>query len=203
MKYNSEQVARIRAESERLLRDPPARPEPKPPREVHIPETDPVAEWREWHDARDRERAAAKAELRRSEHEMRTQERAMIDTLIVQVAALRRDHDAQAEACNEQARALIEFADSVATRMHALAALADRFERTLEDLKTARDRESSALRAQLDLVSRQNEFLDQQLTAARREIDQTTARRARDRANIDAKNIADNVRRLDLTLSSR
>jgi hypothetical protein len=197
-RYTLEQIARIRAESERLLRDDPqpaARPEPRPtPREVHMPNIDPVQEWRAWHDARDREREAAKAELRRPEHVMRTSERAAIDTLTAQVAALRRDHDVLAEAANAQARALIEFSNAVETKLTAICALAGRLERTFEEIKTAREQQITSLRNQLDLVGRQNAWLDEQLRTAQHEADVATGRREALRTREAVQRVADIIK---------
>jgi len=186
---------RVRAESERLLKDEPtrARAVPPPVREVPIPEIDPVQEWREWHDARDREREAAKAALR-SEREMRSPERAAIDALSAEIGALRRDHDALASASNEQATALIEYSDVVNAKLNALAALADRLERTLEAAKTARESLVESFRSQLDLVTRQNEYLDQQLTTARREADVATGRRESQRTRDAVQRVADVIK---------
>jgi hypothetical protein len=192
MRYTAEQIARIRAESERILRDEP--PPPPRPREVPIPESDPVAEWREWHDARAAEREAAKAALHRGEHEMRSQERAAIDTLTAQVAALQRDHDVLAEAANAQARALIEFSNAVETKMTAICALAGRLERTFEEIKTARDRQTESLRSQLDLVVRQNEWLDEQLNVAQHEADVATGRREALRTREAVQRVADIIK---------
>src|SRR5262245_29406709 len=75
-RFTPEEIARIRAQSERLLREPAAPPATSPappPREAHVPESDPIQEWRDWHDARDRGREAARAQLRR---ETRDAERA-------------------------------------------------------------------------------------------------------------------------------
>jgi uncharacterized coiled-coil protein SlyX len=67
-----EQIANVFAESRRRMvgttptpqRDePPVRVRPLPP----LP--DPVQEWREWHDTRDREREANRAKLRRADRE--------------------------------------------------------------------------------------------------------------------------------------
>ena len=68
-RYTPEQIARVRAESERLLRDEP-RPAARAPASTREPPPrDHIAEWAEWHDARDAERRAAKAVMRRQARE--------------------------------------------------------------------------------------------------------------------------------------
>jgi hypothetical protein len=68
-KYTPTERARIFAESERLLRDPPARPEPTPPREVHVVLEDPIETWKREADEADAVREANRAELRRKSDE--------------------------------------------------------------------------------------------------------------------------------------
>src|SRR5262249_55487283 len=64
--FSPSEISRIRAESERLLRDSPARPEPEPPREPPpLVFEDDVAKWKREADEFEAKRAAAKAELRR------------------------------------------------------------------------------------------------------------------------------------------
>jgi len=178
-------------------------PTPAPPKiERPLPPfEDDVARWKRLADIAELEREQNRAELRRQQHEGQISGQAAIDVLTAQISALRHDLDTQAEAANEQARALIVFGTAVETKMTALEALAARLDRTLEAMRDAREAQTATLRNQLDLVSRQNEFLEQQMATARHEINRTDARRARDRANTDAERIATNVRRLDLTLS--
>src|SRR5262249_54030387 len=66
-KFSPSEISRIRAESEKLLRDPPARPEPapEPPRKIHVVIGDPVQEWREAADAFERKCEEHRAEMRR------------------------------------------------------------------------------------------------------------------------------------------
>jgi hypothetical protein len=168
----------VMEESRRILsEEPPPLPEPAPvPREVRIEFEDDLDRWRREADASDRECEQNRAALRRSERETRSQERT-IDRLNAEVAALRNDHNALAAAANEQARALIEFGNTVETKLVALSALADRLQRTLEDTRTARAGEVASLRSQLDLVARQNAWLDEQLRVAQHEADVAIGRR--------------------------
>jgi hypothetical protein len=66
-----ERIAILRAESRKLMHSAPsATPQrDEPVREVQVPDVDPVQEWREWHDTRDREREANRAKLRRADRE--------------------------------------------------------------------------------------------------------------------------------------
>jgi len=70
-KFSDQEKAAILRRSRELLSDdkPPVTPPAPAPRELPIPEPDPVAEWREWHDARAAEREANRAAMRRDARE--------------------------------------------------------------------------------------------------------------------------------------
>jgi hypothetical protein len=196
--YSPEERAAILQKSRELLDDkpPPAPAQPAPVREQPIPAPDdPITKWAKEADEasaiRERNRAAMRREAAAAER-TRTADRAAIDTLAAEVAALRRDLDAQASASNEQANGLIEFSNSVTTRMHALAALTDRLDATLTTMLTMHEREVNALRDRLAATeaahARESAFTGRQLTEARRELDvlRAGAERKRDREHAAA-----------------
>src|SRR5262245_52040416 len=71
--YSPEERAAVLQKSRELLSDepptPPPAPAPSPP--TLVEEADPVREWRDWHDARDREREAVRAQMRSEERRER------------------------------------------------------------------------------------------------------------------------------------
>jgi hypothetical protein len=147
-RYTPEQIARIRAESARLLRDdPPPRSEPRPdpPREVRIPTPDPVQEWRDWHDARDREREANRAELRRQEGD-----NARVLSAIGRVAELERRVVELEQSLATSDAMMQEFAQGAETFSRAVDEVLLRMEKKLAEL----DRKFVELRAVDDLHRR-------------------------------------------------
>jgi hypothetical protein len=178
----------VRRESRRILeeRENPTRPIPTAVCEpVRVPEPqDPIAEWRDWHNARDAERQAAKAELRREERNARaTQDLAGID---VRLAALEERMAAVEQAVasfGEVINGTVSFSNAATTKLHAVEALTERLDRTLDTLKTTHAREVDHLRNRLATceaqTARESNFLGQQLNAARREIDALNGKQER------------------------
>jgi hypothetical protein len=171
---------RIRAESRRLL-EADGSPVPPPVREdVRIPEPpDPVQEWREWHDARDVERQAAKAELRRKERAMHTEYEAGVDVRLVELerrlvqrlAAV----EQRLEAFDAVANGTVTFSNAVTERLEELASLAHKVDKALETMRHVHARECDALRDRLAASeashSRETAMLVKQLSDAQRELD--------------------------------
>src|SRR5262249_49587174 len=116
-RYTPEQIAAIRAESERLLRgEPPARPKPTPPpRAAYVPEADPVQEWRDWHDQRAAERKANRAEVRREEGDNACVLSALgrIAALEARIAQLEQSVAQSDASSRELAQGTVTFAESV------------------------------------------------------------------------------------------
>ena len=113
MKYNPEQVARIRAESERLLRDDSPPPAPAPER-VIVFEDDMDRHRREAREF-DERRAQAKAELRRAEGDAARVLSALgrVAALEARCAELEQSLETSNATMRELAASAAAFADSV------------------------------------------------------------------------------------------
>jgi hypothetical protein len=176
---------RILAESRRLLSDDePTPPRDKPAREVRVEFEDPMDRWRREGNESDAARARAKRELPREEHAMR-EERAMhtratefAATADVRLAALDErvgEIEQRLAAFDVVAKGAVSFSNAATERLHALAALTDRLERTVEQMRETHKRECDALRDRLAsseaLHTRETVLLTKQLTDAQRELD--------------------------------
>ena len=152
-RFSDQDKARVLAESRRILNDapPPRRPEPEPVREVHIPAaSDPVAEWRDWHDDRAAEREAAKAELRREEGDA-----ARVLSALGRIAALEA-RVAETERLAAQSDEMMHaFAKDAADFSCAVNGILERVDKQFAELGT----KLSELRA-LDDVRRRGEVID-------------------------------------------
>jgi hypothetical protein len=191
MKFTPEEREAVIRESRRILQErdnPHPRPLPEALRpEVPLPPfEDDVARWKREADEsearRERERDLLQRQSRAAQR-AQTADRATIDVLTAEVAALRRDLDAKTEASNELARGLIEFGQTVETKLVALEASASRLERILDALKTTYKQGFSALTARVAGAeaahAREAAFTGRQLEAARREISVLKAARER------------------------
>jgi hypothetical protein len=181
MKYTPEEIAAVRAESRRILEqrdDKPPKPLPEALRpEVQVNFEDDMDRWRREARESDEREAAAKAELRREERaaaQTRLADRAAVDVLTAEVAALRRDLDAKTESSNELARGLMDFGNTVETKLVALEAHAARLQRTLDALQTTYKDGFSVMTARLAGVeaahARDSAFLTKQLQASQHEL---------------------------------
>src|SRR5262249_26603480 len=149
-KFSPEEIARVRRESERLLCDPPARPEPEPVREVPLPPRDEVREWREWQDARTAEREAHRAALRREqreEHEAMARARAL-DGAEARIEALEGRMDEIERQISELSRAIQEFSRAVTGGLNSQDRKLEKLQTLLTELRTIDDLQR---RAPLDL----------------------------------------------------
>jgi DNA repair exonuclease SbcCD ATPase subunit len=192
-RFTDAERATIRRESERLLRDPPARPEPAPPREVHVPEVDPVQEWREWHDARDREREANRAANRRQADDPTLAGFAAIgsrlDALEERMAAV----EQALAGLNALANGAAQFSNATVARLEELAACANKAGLTFETVRALHERQVEHLRNRLAASeaasARESAFLGRQLAEARRELDALHGKvdRERDRERTDTR----------------
>jgi chromosome segregation ATPase len=115
-KFGPEQRARIFAESRRLLADEPAShkepPTPEPPLTIETQE----ARWRREAEDFERQRAAAKAAMRREEREGREammQARALGADAAARLAALEARMDEAERQISELSRAVGDFSDAV------------------------------------------------------------------------------------------
>jgi hypothetical protein len=134
-KFTDAQRAAIFEQSRRLLSDDEPTPPPAEPerREVHIPEPDPIAEWKAWHDDRDAEREAARAELKREERadaRARGQDwAAFIDARVEQRLA---EYQARFD---ELADASVEFSQSVLKALTRLDDLCGDLDKKFDQLR--------------------------------------------------------------------
>jgi hypothetical protein len=181
-RYTPEQIARIRAESERLLSDePPPPPEPTPPRVVRIEVEDDLVRWRREADESDREREAARAELRRESREdrraaMRTrQDAAEVDQRLDAIEDRLTAIEQALAAFNQLASNTATFSDSVTGQLESLAALANRVDAATVTLRYVHERETAALRDRLAASeathARETALLTRELTRAQHETD--------------------------------
>jgi hypothetical protein len=142
-RFTPEQIAAIRRESERLLRDePPPRPEPAPPREPPpIVFEDAMDRWRREADEADRERAAAKAELRREEDDLaRTRSAiARIAALEQRVAELEQSVATSDATTRELAGGIIEFSNVVTSGLLKIEKHADELDNKLTEMRALND----------------------------------------------------------------
>jgi hypothetical protein len=139
-RFSPEQIAAIRRESERLLRDdkPAPRPEPAPtPREARLPEIDAVQEWRDWHEARDQEREDERAEMRREQRDAERERAAgwaaYVDSRIA-AALAERQHELIA-----LARGTLEFSNAVTARLQKMEQLIDKLDAAHAKLRAHED----------------------------------------------------------------
>jgi hypothetical protein len=136
---------RIRAESRRLLSDDEPTPPPAEPvmREVHIPERDPIAEWRAWHDERDAEREAGRAELKRQE---RSDARARGADWAAYIDACVEQRLAEyQERFDELANASVEFSNKVLQALTRLDSLCGDLDKKFNELRALEDIRRSAI----------------------------------------------------------
>jgi hypothetical protein len=138
-KFTPEQIARTRAESERILREvreEPAPPEPEPapaPREVPLVFEDDVAKWKREADEASAIREANRAAMRRDQRNERVDLTAgwtqYIDNRIAEHAGM----------VAELAKAAVEFSNAVNTRLAEMEKQLGQLETKLTQLRAADD----------------------------------------------------------------
>ena len=185
-RMSPEHIARVRAESERLLRDPPARPEPAPVREPPpIVFEDDVAKWKREADEADALRAAAKAELRRQVDNAAEAGWAVIGARFDQIEQRLDEIERTVAGLYEAVPAAAQFSSATVGRMAEFESLATSLSATLDTLRAVQDRETKFLRDRLAASeaagARESAFLSRQLTEARREIDALVGQLNRER----------------------
>jgi hypothetical protein len=181
-RYTPEQIARIHAESARLLSDPPEpRPELAAPREVHVPESDPVAEWAADAEAFERQREKNRAELKRESRADVRHQRQTSDVLVelaARVSTLEDRVDTIAAALaglDALASSSMSFSDAVTGKLQDLVALTNKVDMAVTTMRFVHEREANALRDRLAASeathARETAMLTKQLADAQREIE--------------------------------
>jgi hypothetical protein len=203
-KFTDAERASILEQSRKILADePPARPEPAP-REVRIEfePVDPVQLWREQADEADRVRADHATRMRREEREervaMRTRQNSAeleqrLDALEDRVSAIEQ-HLAGFDAL---ANGAAQFSSAAATKLNSLAALTERLDKTLEQMREVHRREVDALCDRLAsseaLHTRETVLLTKQLADAQREIDARANLREHVRTRMEVAGVNENL----------
>jgi hypothetical protein len=184
-KFTNAERARILAESERLLCDPPARPEPEPPREVHIQFEDDVAKWKREADEADAVRRAAKADLRRQVDDAANAGWAVIGARFDAIEQRLDELERTVSSLYEVAPAAAAFSEATVGRLQEIEATASSLQAMQDTLRAVQDRETKFLRERLAASeaagARESAFLGRQLSEARRELDALHAKVDRDR----------------------
>jgi hypothetical protein len=178
-RFSDQDRAKIFAESRRLLKDddrpvPPVAREPLP----EIVFEDPVAKWKREADEAEAERAAERRRERVTDRLIYKQATDLASALEERIGALEARMDAVEQALagfDALANGTVEFSNATTTRVHALAALTDRLDRTLEQMRETHKRECDGLRDRLAASeathARETAMLTRELASAQREID--------------------------------
>jgi hypothetical protein len=178
-RFSDQERAAILRESRRLLKAdnrpvPPAAREPLP----EIVFEDPVAKWKREADEAEAERAAERRRQERASERIIRKQATNDLALEARVSALEERVDAIEQAVagfDALANGTVEFSNATTTRVHALAALTDRLDRTLEQMRETHKRECDGLRDRLAASeathARETAMLTRELASAQREID--------------------------------
>jgi hypothetical protein len=194
--FTPSQRASIIAQSRKLLSDDTPTSSPSsPPRTlpVDIEFEDPVERWKREGTESERQRAEAKAELRRQADDATSAGWATVgarlDDLEQRLAAV----EQTVSALYEVAPAAAEFSNATVARLEELAACAQKAGLTFETVRALHERQVEHLRNRLAAsdaaAARESAFLGRQLSEARREIDALKGKvdRERDRGETDEK----------------